>query len=294
MSFVARWVGVVALVGCALPGMARADEGAPEAATAASEVQLKNGSTMRGTIVNVEPGQRVIIIVAGEQSVIPWGEIAQIVGGPKDTAAPAPPPPVAPAAPSGPTRGMPFVHIESNWPDVELSRVEGDVGGGYHHQQGGYVGPTVISKYVCRAPCDRLVDGRDGHRFFIGGAGMFPAPAFRLDDLDGDVTVRVKGTSIGRFTGGVVLTALGGMLALGGTMFTAVSFAMDPEPTPEQPNPEHERGVVRTFGLVTLGLGAASLVGGLILLSEGRTRIEIVKPQRGNTGVVLENGVLRF
>jgi len=298
MSSVARWVGALAVVGSTLlASAARADEVAPvaspEATTGAAEIQLKNGGTMRGTIVNVEPGQRVIVIVAGEQSVIPWSEIAKIVGGPKEPAAPAPPP-AAPPTPTAPTMGMPLIHIESNWSDLELSRIEGDIGGGFQQQQQGYAGPTTISKYVCRAPCDKLVDGRDGHRFFITGPGMFPAPSFRLDDQDGHVTVRVKGTSLGRFTGGVILVALGGVMGLGGAMFTGASFAIDPEPTMENPNPQEDMRVVRTFGLVTLGLGAAGLIGGILLLSEGHTRIEIVKPTAGNTGVVLDKGVLRF
>ncbi|MDI1444032.1 hypothetical protein [Polyangium sp. 6x1] len=289
MSFVARCVGVVALVGASFAGVARADEVAAEVETDAAEIQLKNGSTMRGTIVNVEPGQRVIVIVAGEQSVIPWSEIAKIVGGPQGPAAPAPP---ASAAPLAPGPGVPLVHIESNWPELELARIEGEVGGGY--QQPEFVGPNTITKYMCRAPCDKLVDGRDGHRFFISGPGMFPTSSFRLDDLEGPVTARVKGVSLARFTGGILLTTLGVVLGLGGTMFTAASFTMDTTPTPENPNPAQDVRAVRTIGLVTLAMGAGSLVGGIMLLSEGRTRIELVKGQRGSTGVVLENGILRF
>ncbi|MDI3292146.1 hypothetical protein, partial [Polyangium sp. 15x6] len=110
MSFVARCVGLVALVGCSLAGVARAEEGAAAVAvtTDATEIQLKNGSTMRGTLVTVEPGQRVIVIIAGEQSVIPWAEIAKIAGGAQGSAAPAPAPTPAPApapapAPLAPT-----------------------------------------------------------------------------------------------------------------------------------------------------------------------------------------------
>ncbi|TKC95783.1 hypothetical protein [Polyangium fumosum] len=318
MSFVARWVGVVALVGASSAGVARADEvpvpvsvpssgsgsvsvpvpvSVPVAVTTgAAEIQLKNGSTMRGTLVNVEPGQRVIVIVAGEQSVIPWSEIAKIAGGPQEAAAPAPPavpaPPAAPA-PLTPGLGVPFLHIESDWPNVELARVEGEIGGGgYQHQP--YVGPNAITKFVCSVPCNRLVDGRDGHRFFISGPGMFPGESFRLDSQEGPVTVRVKGTSMGRFASGILLVSMGGVLSLGGVMFTAASFTMDTKPTPQDPDPMKDVRAVRTIGLVTLGISVASVVGGAILLSDGRTRVELVKAQGANTGVVLENGVLRF
>ncbi|MDC0743818.1 hypothetical protein [Polyangium mundeleinium] len=316
MSFVARWVGVVALVGASSAGVARADEGpvpdegpaaAPAAApvsvsvpgagsvtTGPAEIQLKNGSTMRGTLVNVEPGQRVIVIVAGEQSVIPWSEIAKIAGGPQEAPAPAPPAAAAPAAaaPLAPGQGVPFLHIESDWPNVELARIDGEVGGGY--QQQAYAGPNTITKFMCSAPCDRLVDGRDGHRFFISAPGMFPTEAFRLDSQAGHVTARVKGTSMARFASGILLVTMGGVLSLGGVMFTAASFTMDTTPRPDNTDPMKSVRAVRTIGLITLGLGAASVVGGAMFLSEGRTRIELVKAQGANTGVVLENGVLRF
>ncbi|MDI1475467.1 hypothetical protein [Polyangium sp. y55x31] len=289
MSFVARCVGVMALVACSFAGVARADEASVEVKTDAAEIQLKNGGTMRGTIVTVEPGQRVIVIVAGEQSVIPWAEIAKIVGGPQGSAAPAPAPAPAPLAP---TEGMPLVHIESNWPELELARIDGDVGGGNHQPE--FVGPNTITKYICRAPCDKLVDGRDGHRFYISGPGMVPTESFRLDGLDGHVTARVKGVSLARFTGGFLGTVLGGFFAVSGAAITGMSYTIDTTPTPEVPDPVRQIRTVRTIGLVTLGIGAAGFVGGLMLLSEGRTRIELVKAQNGSTGVVLENGILRF
>ncbi|HVK63971.1 MAG TPA: hypothetical protein VM694_05840 [Polyangium sp.] len=273
MSFVARWVGVVALVGASSAGVARADEdpaaasvtvpGSGSVTTGPAEIQLKNGSTMRGTLVNVEPGQRVIVIVAGEQSVIPWSEIAKIAGGPQEAAPPAPPAaptPLAAAAPLAPGQGVPFLHIESNWPNVELSRIDGEIGGGY--QQQAYVGPNAITKFMCSAPCDRLVDGRDGHRFFISGPGMFPTEAFRLDSRAGHVTARVKGTSLARFASGLILVSMGGVLSLGGVMFTAASFTMDTKPSPQDPDPMKDVRAVRTIGLVTLGIGVASVVGG--------------------------------
>ncbi|MDC3988117.1 hypothetical protein [Polyangium jinanense] len=289
MSFVARCVGVVALVGCSFAGVARADEGAAEVKTEAAEIQLKNGGTMRGTIVTVEPGQRVIVIIAGEQSVIPWAEIAKIVGGTQGSAAPAPTPAPAPLAPA---EGGPLVHIESNWPDLELARIDGDVGGGHHQPE--YVGPNTITKFMCRAPCDKLVDGRDGHRFFISGPGMVPTESFRLEGLEGHVTARVKGVSMARFTGGFLGTVLGGFFVLSGVAIAGMSYTIDTTPTPEVPDPARQINTVRTIGLVTLGIGAAGFIGGIMLLSEGRTRVELVKAQKGNTGVVVENGILRF
>jgi hypothetical protein len=299
MAKTLRWEWVLTLVGCLLGGSAHAEEPAASVAPAeAAEIQLKNGGSMRGTIIAVEPGQRVIVIVAGEQSVIPWGDIARIVGGPKEAslsavsaaASPAP----APAAEPVPAKGMPIVHIESDWADAELSRVDGELGAGMYNNSG-QIGPQTLSRYICRAPCDKLVDGREGHKFFISAPGMFPSPMFRLEDLNDQVTARVHGVSLGRYMGGVIMTASGGMFMLGGTMFAGISFISENEkPTPDNPDPARTARQVRAVGVTLAAIGAASLVTGIVLLSVGRTRLELIPAKRGHTGVVLDHGVLRF
>jgi len=250
---------------------------------------------MRGTIIAIEPEQRVIVIVAGNQNVIPWGEIARIVGGPKGEGMNvATPPPIQAAPPDMPVKGMPRVHIESDWPDVELSRVEGSIGGGFHHGSYGQMDPHALLKYVCRAPCDKLVDGREGHAFFISGPGMFPPNQFRLDTFDGDVTARVHGASMARYTGGVISVAAGGMFTLGASLFLAASFATTGAPTPKNPDPERTAREVRTFSLILGGIGVATVVTGIVLLSAGRSRVELIKTARGGPLLMLDNGILRF
>jgi len=281
MGFAARWVGALGFGVCMLAGWeARAEGSASEVAPGAAEIQLKNGSTMRGTIVEIEPGQRVIVIVAGEQSVIPWGEIAQIVDGP--AAAPASPAAASPApaspAPAAPTMGMPFVRIESNWPDVELLRSDGS-----------------DSRFVCHVPCNKLVDGREGHRFSISGEGMESSPSFRLEGYDGHVTARVTGVSSNRFMAGLILTNFGGIVTLSGSLFTAIGFGEAGPPTKDTPDPEAEAAESRTTGLVFLGLGAPALIAGIVVLAtQGSTRVEIVETRGSRTGVALDNGILRF
>jgi hypothetical protein len=299
MAKTLRWEWALTLVGCLLGGLAHAEEPAASSPPAeAAEIQLKNGDSMRGTIIAVEPGQRVIVIVAGEQSVIPWGDIARIVGGPKEAspsaastaASPAP----APAAEPVPAKGKPMVHIESDWDDAELSRVDGELGAGMYNNSG-QIGPQTLSRYVCRAPCNKLVDGREGHKFFISAPGMFPSPMFRLEDYDGQVTARVHGVSLARYMGGVIMAASGGMFVLGGTMFAGISFISENEtPTPENPDPARTARQVRTVGVALAGIGAASLITGIVLLSAGRTRVELIPANRSHTGLVLDHGVLRF
>ncbi len=286
-----NWVLVVAV--CSYGTAAHAEEPVAQAAVEASEIQLKNGGLMRGTIVAVEPGQRVIVIVAGEQSVIPWNDIAKIVGGPTETSPSAPATTIVEATPPpAAAKGMPTLHIESTWPELELSRIDGDIGAGMYYGRD-QVSPQTLSKYVCRAPCDKPIDGRDGHRFFITGPGMMPTPQFRLDSYDGHVTARVHGASLGRFTSGVILAASGGMFGLGGLMFVGMSY-IPQEPSEDDPNPGQTAREVRTIGAVMAGVGVAMAITGAVLLSGGRTRVELIKSNRGDAKLVLDHGVLRF
>jgi len=294
MKKISHGVWALVLGACTFSNVAVAEENAAQPPAKVGEVLLNNGSTMRGTIIALEPGQRVIVIVAGKESVIPWGEIARIVEGPTDAATNPAMTPSIQAAPSDmPVKGMPRVHIESDWPDVELSRVEGRIGG-FHHSNHGRVDHHDLLRYVCRAPCDKLVDGREGHAFTISGPGMFPPNQFRLDTLDGDVTARVHGVSVARYTGGVISVAAGGMFTLGASLFLAASFATTGVPTQENPDPERVARDVRAFSLVLGGIGVATVVTGIVLLSAGRSRVELIKTSRGGPLLMLDTGILRF
>jgi hypothetical protein len=278
---------------------ALADEPAAGVQAEAAEIQLKNGELRRGTIVAVEPGQRVIIIVAGEKSVIPWDEVARIVGGPKEpppTTQPINPVVVTPAAnalPAG-AKGVPIVHVDIDWQDAELSRVDGEIGMGVRAAHNNY-SQGIVSKYLCQAPCDKAIDGREGHRFFVTAPGMFPSPHFRLDNYEGHVTARIHGTSYGRFIGGVVAIGTGSVFTLGGAMFFGMSFLNANErPSAENPNPERAAADVRNAGLVFGAIGITGVIAGIALLSGGTTRVEIIKGSRDQSALVLDGGVLRF
>lgn len=276
-----------------------ADDSAITTQVDSAEVQLKNGESKRGTIVSVEPGQRVIIIIAGEQSVIPWDEVAKIVGGPKEVptspntqVSTITPPIAATTLPAG-TKGVPIVRIESNWEGAELSRVDGDIGPGVYTNN--HMSQSVVSKYICRAPCDKAVDGREGHRFFVVAPGMYPSPHFRLDEHEGSVTARVHGTSYGRFIGGVLAVGTGSVFTLGGGMFFGMSFLnANEKPSAENPNPARAAADVRNVGLAFGAIGLAGVITGIVLLSSGTTRVEIIKSTPQQTGLILDGSVLRF
>lgn len=265
-----------------------------------AEIQLKNGSSIHGTVVSVEPGQRVVVIIAGAQSEIPWNDVAQIVGSQKATNAAPPSPPAAPAATTTPPatpvpeRNPPIVHIESNWPDVELHRVDGGIGFGAQSANDTQTN-RMFTRFICVAPCDKEVDGRDGNRFFMTAPGMFPTNEFRLHKYDGPVTARVKGVSFLRVTGGIIAATMGGTLALAGA--TLVGFSFIPESKPSStsaPPPDRDETQMRAIGLIVGSVGIIALTSGVMLLSGGLSRVEIIPAKGHHSGLMLDGGTLRF
>ena len=82
---------VAALLACglSLSATARADEPGPD------EVTLKNGGTIRGTIVSSEPGTSVKIIEMGQTQtrILPWSQVSDVEKGkyaPRTAAQPGP------------------------------------------------------------------------------------------------------------------------------------------------------------------------------------------------------------
>ncbi len=289
--------GALVLAMLVSSGWAYADDTGPVTVIDDTEIQLKNGGVIRGSLVSVEPGKRVIVIVAGDQSVIPWNDVAKIEAGTKEPMPSGPSTTPAPTATAtspapGPSKGMPFLHVESDWPEVELQRVDGEIGaGGFTNKN--QLGPQILSKYICETPCDKLVDGREGHRFFFSGPGMYPSKPFRLEQRDGYITARVHGVGIGRMIGGLLLTTTGGIFALSGTMLFGFSF-LKSTPTPNNPNPNETATETRAAGLVVGGVGAGMLIGGIFMLAAGQTRVDLIKTPRGETALAWDRGAFRF
>jgi hypothetical protein len=149
------------------------------------EVVLKNGGTIRGTVVSVEPGSKVVILEMGAKSprTLTWAEVADVQKDryPADDAAKKAEPGAAgpgyagaePAAPVEPTpgKGVVKVHIESKKPVKLIEHVGTAVGAA-----GGYVIAVEQLRVACASPCDRVVDGSRGQEFAIVGDGV---PAWR-------------------------------------------------------------------------------------------------------------------
>lgn len=147
---------------------------------------------------------------------------------------------------------------------------------------------TVV-RPVCKAPCGEVVDGRDGSQFYFAAPGMVSSRTFGLADKEGDVTARIKGGSAGRRYAGLAMTIGGGAASLTGGVFLASGAAMSADPE-EASNGKR----LVTMGAVTLGVGTALLVPGIVLLSTNRTSFEIVPATATSTGVRFEGGRIVF
>lgn len=246
------------------------------------EVTLKNGGSIRGTVVTSEPGTSVKVLEIGQREprVIPWSQVSDVERGkyaPKVTAqpglagpgyggAPLPPAPQVPPPPE-PKLGTPGVvrlHIDSPAP-VRLFEVAGVSVG----VVGGYSASVQHLRPVCGGTCDRVIDGSEGQSFAVTGA--FPAPpAFSLGSYQGDVSLRVQPGSLGRRIGGVTLITLGGLGVLLGAALLPLALGDGVLTTPGSTNSSLTHGAAGT-----LAVGAVALAGGIALVVTSSTKIAL-------------------
>jgi hypothetical protein len=225
------------------------------------EVELLDGGFVRGTIVELTPKVRVVIIPAGtnERREIAWADIADVARGkhaggakpqwPVEETPPPPPPKEEPGV------AKPRVHLELTRPrDVRLYEIDSEiVASGYYSSMYG-----MQFRTVCTAPCDRVIDATRGQDFFLAtgqSAMMTASRRFSLDSKQGDVTIRVRPGHSGLRIVGAVLLGIGIGCLIGGAALAV------PKST-------------RNIGYVFLGIGGPSLLAGIPLTILGRTRYE--------------------
>ncbi|EYF00651.1 hypothetical protein [Chondromyces apiculatus] len=263
---------------------------------------------LRGMVVSAEPGKEVVILVfgTGEQRRIPWADVEKLDRGKHARVEllppPPPPPPAAPPAgapaptapapapgsapdglPQPPRPGVVRLHVDADNPGVDLFQVTAS---------GVVVGANVsalisVSRKVCTAPCDRVIDGSDGGDFFFGGNGVTPSRSFRLDDRSGDVTAHTEARSSGARKAGMWLTIIGGGLVVTGASLligealTSSASSLDDAPSSASP--------FGPLGGAALGLGGAAMIPGIILLATSGTKLTL-GPVRGP----MDTALLRF
>lgn len=225
----------------------------------ADEVSLKNGGTVRGTVVSVEPGSSVVILEAGQREPrrLLWSEVADVQRG-KFAAASSPPAPSADEDEEDEPKRV-KVHIDSPEP-VSLDEVAGTQVIVY----GGRVGAITSSRTVCSAPCNRRIEPRPGRVYFVQGEGVTPSSRFEIPPTSaGQVTIGVKPGSSGLRWGGMFMLVTGVTLLVGGAVMAPLGYVVEQEP-------------FAIAGFVGLGVGAGLLGGGIGMIVASTTRVRVV------------------
>jgi hypothetical protein len=232
------------------------------------EITLKNGGSVRGTIVTVEPGESVKIIELGSQEprVLRWDEVADVEKGkyarheesapPANTTARAPAQPAqrppsrpVPAAPTGPT-----VHIDSPVPSTLMG------------SRGTIDGRASLFEPLCESPCDRPTGGSPSTEYYISG-DFGKTPTFTLRDYGGTPTVVVTPVRRGQRAAGIALTVIGSVMTVVGTSLLLDQLA------------EHHSGDEVLFsGVIFTPAGVLTAVTGAILWGTSGTHVKVTAP----------------
>ena len=232
----------------------------PPAPAALDTVEFRDGGLIRGTIVELRPGESVTIRgVDGVPRTFPWSEVAAtLLARPEPAPAHAAPAHAALAPPllvPGPGTPRLTIRAPARRP-VHLFTA----GGGAL-----VVTPTttavrsgVVLRSVCQAPCGQVIDARDGYPYFFGGDRMPLSRPIYLNHGASDLVADVRPGRLGLLLGGVLAATYGGAGVLTGAALLGVA--------PER--------FARPGGAV-LGVGAALLVSGIIMAVHGQTRFKL-------------------
>jgi hypothetical protein len=211
-------------------------------------IYMKNGGILRGTIIDAIPGaQARIQLATGEIATVPWPDIARIEHG-NEAQRPAPPSPLPPQ-PRPPLRSSATVWVHLDGPDE--ARLQQDATG---------AGDWTT---VCAPPCDIQLPVAPDYR--IEGGGLKTSSVFKIAGAQGEhVTVTVNGGSKAWFVLGVVITPIGGLLALIGSVIGLAGSIASSASVPG--SDQQAANNVAATGWITFGIGTAALVGGILLI----------------------------
>jgi len=312
-----RWlVTAVAATACLSGASVAAGEAPPAVCQGDDEVSLKNGGMLRGTVVAVEPGAQVVIVVCGDKRTLPWEQVGKVERGkdkpapaegasggadeagaaaeaapPGDTAAPSTSPGAGglmgvlgalavPEAPPPPQPGVVRIHVDSDDPDVRLFRF----GAPTVARMGNMVSVMPSTELVCQSPCDTIVDGRKGAQFYFAGDGVPMSSFFEIGQRSGDVVAQVDSGIGSLYVVGGVLAGTGGIAAVLGALFTPIGLVTT--------DASSEQSGFTTAGEVMLAAGGGGIIAGILMIAAAGTDFELVSPDgvaadaRGGLGPV--------
>lgn len=217
------------------------------------EISCVDGSTLRGTILEVEPDEAVHIDVLGETRVVAWSEIAKIE---RDKfAEPSEPSPREPTATTphvtlvaGRRRGS--VHYRL-YRRPELFR--GEVEGGTKDE-------------VCDMPCEIVVDNTADTDWVVGGTRFWgrqtTSKSFRLTPGATHVQLEARGGRTGVRILGWTMGVAGLLLMQPGMGLLIMGYVNETRPH-------------RLAGTGLLATSGVLYIGGITSLLVGRLRVEV-------------------
>ncbi len=189
-------------------------------------VTLQDGTVVTGTFTELIPQNRVTVLVGTESQTFQWSlvrkathagkvvaENPQVPQAAPPTVVVQPQPPqvvVVQAQPAlGGTDGQVLVHVEGD--EAAVLEMRGPKGGAFVP--------------MCHAPCDRVLPLDATYR--IAGAGLRTSANFQLMGSEGKpIIIDVNPGHKGAFVGGIVMTAIGPVVALAGLMVYGVAAAL--------------------------------------------------------------------
>jgi hypothetical protein len=170
--------------------------------------------------------------------------------------------------PPDPIAGAPYVHIDTTEPSTILVRLPRSP------WERSTLGPAYrnLGVPICRAPCNTTVDARRGELLLVSSPDpdVPRSPYFQLEPAGGgEFKLSVEAGSKDKRRSGITLTALGGAM-MGAGLFVAVFFGIPWGEGSRSPN----LGAIG--GTATIGLGLASLIGGIVLIKSNKTTVEVI------------------
>jgi hypothetical protein len=283
-----QWIAFatsLALATLALEPIAQAAPPTAAPAANADEVRLTNGGFVRGQVVEMMPGEYVVIkLVTAEIRRFEWSQVASVErGGTTTTGSTAPVDPVVVPTPDpepqpepqpdpepvvdepddgGPSSTTPHVRLTVfGKRSVSLQRVTGRA---VAYGSGGSAQGVSFSR-VCASPCDMLVpDPRD--EFFVIGDKYTGSKTFTLDNDASVYELRVTPRSKGLLIGGWVMIA---MMPATTALLAVLPFLVNMK----------RQDATATYALAGV-TGTLMLGGGITMMVFGRTKVEVLPRDR--------------
>lgn len=220
------------------------------AADEVTTINMKNGSSVRGELVERVPGDKIVLKLAtGEVRVIPWNDIAHTE---------------EPASQIPKQR----VDVQSDHAGTQLQRITGQASGvGYAGGRSVYVAFESWEN-ICVAPCSANVDPNGTYR--VDAPGMTPSKNFQLPaPTQQPLKLKIQGGSAAMRIGGAYSLTFGITGLLMGAIFLPIGFAAEDKlSTSSLPQ------TFQTIGLVSLGVGAGLTALGIYLVAMSGTDVK--------------------